>query len=135
MAGPPAGTAGESAWDAELAARTACPTHRKRLSEDQGFVRGRLTAPVPAHLLTAARPDTPVLILHGGADPVTPPAHARELAAGLPRATLGVLREGLHDVLNDASHRTTAAAVVLWLERLRADPGLRPILTVETGDL
>lgn len=77
----------------------------------------------------------PVLILHGGADPVTPPAHARELAAGLPRATLGVLREGLHDVLNDASHRTTAAAVVLWLERLRADPGLRPILTVETGDL
>ncbi|MFE3138351.1 alpha/beta hydrolase [Streptomyces scopuliridis] len=135
VAEPPTGTAGESAWDTELAARTACPTHRKRLSEDQGFVRGQLTAPVPAHLLAAARPDTPALILHGGADPVTPPEHARELAAGLPRATLGVLREGLHDVLNDASHRTTAAAVVLWLERLRADPALRPILTVETGDL
>ncbi|MFJ9031896.1 lysophospholipase [Streptomyces sp. NPDC102274] len=141
VAGPPAGTAGTagtagaSAWETELAARTACPTHRKRLSEDQGFVRGQLTAPVPAHLLAEARPDIPALILHGGADPVTPPEHARDRAAGLPRAILSVLREGLHDVLNDASHRTTAAAVVLWLERLRADPGLRPILTVETGDL
>ncbi|MFE4370735.1 alpha/beta hydrolase [Streptomyces sp. NPDC056835] len=135
VAGPPTGAAQESAWDAELAARTACPTHRKRLSEDQGFVRGQLTAPVPAHLLTEAWPDTPALILHGGSDPVTPPDRARELAAGLPGATLGVLREGLHDVLNDASHRTTAAAVVLWLERLRAGPERRPILTVETGDL
>ncbi|MFD7312957.1 alpha/beta hydrolase [Streptomyces sp. NPDC059883] len=134
-AGPPAGTAGTGTWDAELAARTACPTHRKRLSEDQGFVRGQLMAPVPAPLLAEARPEAPALILHGGADPVTPVEHARERAAGLPRATLGVLREGLHDVLNDASHRITAAAVVLWLERLRADPGLRPVLTVETGDL
>jgi alpha-beta hydrolase superfamily lysophospholipase len=121
----------ESDWDAELAARTACPTHRKRLTEDEGFVRGRLTAPVPAHLLADARPALPALILHGGADPISPLGQARELADRLPRATLGVLHEGLHDVLNDATHRTTAATVVLWLERLRADSEMRPILTLE----
>ncbi|WP_329060447.1 alpha/beta hydrolase [Streptomyces sp. NBC_01429] len=120
-------------WDGELAARTACPTHRARLTEDARFVRGRLTAPVPGHLLTDVRPAAPALILHGEADPVTPPEQARELAARLPRATLGVVHDGLHDVLNDASHRTAAAVLVLWLERLRADPGLSPILTIEQG--
>ncbi|MFF3751628.1 alpha/beta hydrolase [Streptomyces sp. NPDC002018] len=128
---PGAGTG--TAWDAELAARTACPTHRKRLTEDEGFVRGLLAGPVPDRLLAEALPDVPVLVLHGGSDPVTPPGQARDLAAGLPRATLGVVRDGLHDVLNDASHRTTAAVLVLWLERLRAGPELTPILTVEQG--
>ncbi|MFF5566964.1 alpha/beta hydrolase [Streptomyces sp. NPDC012623] len=120
-------------WEGELAARTACPTHRARLTEDAAFLRGRLTAPVPGHLLTDVRPAAPALILHGEADPVTPPEQARELAARLPRATLGVVHDGLHDVLNDASHRTAAAVIVLWLERLRADPGLSPILTIERG--
>ncbi|MGW9129956.1 hypothetical protein [Streptomyces sp. NPDC055681] len=42
---------------------------------------------------------------------------------------------GVHDVLNDASHRTAAATVVLWLERLRADRrDLRPILAVVEAD-
>ncbi|MEU3186145.1 alpha/beta hydrolase [Streptomyces sp. NPDC006923] len=124
---------GTSAWDDELAARTACPAHRRRLSEDADFERGRLTGPVPAGLLHDARPGCPALILHGEADPVTPVDQARDLAARLPRATLAVVHDGLHDVLNDASHRTTAAVIVLWLERLRADPGLSPLLTVERG--
>ncbi|MDX3850087.1 alpha/beta hydrolase [Streptomyces sp. AK02-01A] len=124
---------GTSTWDDELAARTACPAHRRRLSEDEGFERGRLTGPVPAGLLADARPGCPALILHGEADPVTSVDQARELAARLPRATLAVVHDGLHDVLNDASHRTTAAVIVLWLERLRADPGLSPLLTVERG--
>ncbi|MDX3225064.1 hypothetical protein [Streptomyces sp. ME19-01-6] len=98
---PPPGP--ELDWDTELAARTACPTHRKRLTEDERFARGRLTAPVPTRLLADARSALPALILH----------------------------EGLHDVLNDAAHRTTAAAIVLWLERLRADS---PILTeIQSG--
>ncbi|MFE2734779.1 hypothetical protein [Streptomyces sp. NPDC059349] len=33
-------------WQAELEARTACPTHRQRLTEDAGFSRGRLSEPV-----------------------------------------------------------------------------------------
>ncbi|WP_327232743.1 lysophospholipase [Streptomyces sp. NBC_01317] len=130
---PAAGAARDAAgpWEAELAARTACPAHRERLTDDEEFVRGSLDAPVPDRLRSEARPAAPVLVLHGGADPVTPLGQARELVARLPHATLGVVHDGLHDVLNDAAHRTTAAVVVLWLERLRADPGGRPILTVE----
>lgn len=125
--------AGEG-WDAELAARTACPVHRRRLAEDPGFARGRLGDPVPDALAAAAEtaaPELPVLVLHGDADLVTPADRARALAARLPRASLGVVRGGLHDTLNDASHRTTAAAVVQWLERLRGGPELSPILTIE----
>ena len=38
---------------------------------------------------------------------------------------------GRHDVLNDQTHRTVAAAVVLFLERLRQDAGPRPIAVWE----
>ncbi|MFJ6567898.1 alpha/beta hydrolase [Streptomyces sp. NPDC091292] len=122
----------ERTWDGELDARTACPTHRARLTDDPDFVRGRLDTPVPPHLRPDVRPDVPVLVLHGAADPLTPAAPVRDLAARLPRAAFGLLHDGRHDVLNDATHRSTAATVVLWLERLRADPDLRPVLTVET---
>ncbi|MGW6059233.1 alpha/beta hydrolase [Streptomyces sp. NPDC055189] len=133
-AGTAATTATPSApadWDAELEARTACPTHRQKLTGDADFAREQLSAPVPQHLLTDARPDLPALILHGAADPLTPLEQARTLAAHLPHASFGVLHEGLHDVLNDASHRTSAAHVIVWLERLRATADLRPILTLE----
>ena len=128
----------ERGWDAELAARTACPTHRKKLTDDRAFARGRLFGPVPAHLLPDARTDLPdlsdlpVLVLHGETDPITPLEQARDLAERLPRATFGVLHDGVHDVLNDATHRTTAATIVLWLERLCADPAMSPLLTLET---
>ncbi|MFE6158443.1 alpha/beta hydrolase [Streptomyces sp. NPDC056486] len=122
---------GPADWDTELGARTACPTHRQKLTDDADFERGQLSAPVPEHLLPDARPDLPALILHGAADPLTPLDRARALAERLPRAAFGVLHEGLHDVLNDASHRTTAAHIILWLERLRTDADLRPILTLD----
>ncbi|MER8161083.1 lysophospholipase [Streptomyces sp. NPDC094472] len=122
-----------SDWEAELAARTACPTHRKKITDDREFVRGRLLGPVPAHLLPDTRPGLPALVLHGQADPISPLEQARGLAERLPHATLGVLHEGVHDVLNDATHRTTAATIVLWLERLRAGREMGPLLTLETG--
>ncbi|MFF2847254.1 alpha/beta hydrolase [Streptomyces sp. NPDC058001] len=128
---PPPPTA-EWTWDGELDARTACPTHRERLTDDPDFARGRIGDPVPPHLRADALPDVPVLVLHGSADPLTPTARARDLAARLPRAAFGLLHDGRHDVLNDATHRSTAATVVLWLERLRAAPDLRPVLTIET---
>nr|WP_240968471.1 alpha/beta hydrolase [Streptomyces sp. HNM0575] len=87
---------------------------------------------VPSHLLSAARPALPALLLHGDSDPVTPLEQIRELADQLPRATLAVLHDGLHDVLNEAAHRTIAAAVVQWLERLRTDRSMSPLLTVES---
>ncbi|HEY1489369.1 MAG TPA: alpha/beta hydrolase [Micromonosporaceae bacterium] len=108
----------------ELDARTACPIHRARLHDDVAFVRGRLSAPVPSRLLAAAldaRVTVPVLLVHGGADPVAPVAGVRELAGRLPRAELAVVRGGRHDVLNDLHHRTVAGHIVGWLERLRID--------------
>ncbi|MEV0130213.1 alpha/beta hydrolase [Dactylosporangium sp. NPDC050688] len=117
-------------WEEELAARTACPTHQARLTGDTGFRRGALALPVAADLLAPAPVAVPVLVLHGEADTVSPVAGAERLAARLPRAELGTVRDGRHDVLNDATHRTVAAHVVQWLERLRADAGATPILTV-----
>ncbi|WP_329459238.1 alpha/beta hydrolase [Streptomyces sp. NBC_01497] len=120
----------DAGWDAELAARTSCPTHRARLSGDEVFVRGGLADPVPDSLRAEAVPGVPVLLLHGDADPVTPLEEAVRRAGRLPGAALGVVHGGVHDTLNDITHRTTAATVVLWLERLRANGAARPLLTL-----
>jgi pimeloyl-ACP methyl ester carboxylesterase len=124
-------------WDDELAARTTCPAHRARLADDDVFTRGSLGDPVPAGL-DPLSPDleledlrVPVLLLHGGADPVAALDPVRIVAARLPRAELAVTEDGRHDVLNDATHRTVAAQVVQWLERLRGGPDLTPIIAVE----
>lgn len=123
-------------FDAELDARTACPTHRARLADDGAFGRGELFAEVPPKLAEAVggldlrHLDTPVLVLHGDADPVAPVVQARALAARLPRAELATVHGGRHDVLNDLSHRTVAAHVVQWLERLRTGA---PILEVQSS--
>lgn len=123
-------------WAAELAARTACPAHRGRLDADPEFARGSLGEPVPAALAAAAeaalpRPGLPVLVVHGAADEVSPPAAARRLAARLPGAHLATVVEGRHDALNDIAHRSVAATVVQWLERLRAGAHLPVVITVE----
>ncbi len=47
------------------------------------------------------------------------PRHAMPCAA-LAELELVETVDGLHDALNDASHRSVAATIVLWLERLRA---------------
>jgi alpha-beta hydrolase superfamily lysophospholipase len=126
---------GSDDWDWELAARTTCPAHRARLTDDTSFVRGSLSDPVPARLAAALTDagleqlKAPVLVLHGGADPIAPLAGACALAARLPRAELAVVEPAPHDVLNDATHRSVAAHVVQWLERLRNGPELAPIIT------
>ena len=122
-------------WEDELAARTACPAHRGVLATAPGFTRGGFTEPVPEGLLTTAaappRDLPPVLVLHGAADPVAPVQAVRRFAADLPAATLVLVEDGRHDVLNDATHRSVAAQVVQWLERLRGGPALPRVLTVE----
>jgi alpha-beta hydrolase superfamily lysophospholipase len=72
-----------------------------------------------------------VLCLHGTADPVSPLADARERYAQAPRAELVSIAGGVHDVLNDATHRTVAATIVLFLERLRLGAELPPIAISE----
>jgi alpha-beta hydrolase superfamily lysophospholipase len=129
---------GALAWVDELAARTACPTHQARLSDDSGVVRGGLATPVPAELTgIVAEPSLadlaiPVLFVHGGADVIAPLAGARTLAGRLPAAELAIVDGGRHDVLNDLHHRTVAAHVTQWLERLRTSPAAASILTVES---
>ncbi|KQC37666.1 serine aminopeptidase domain-containing protein [Frankia sp. ACN1ag] len=113
---------GEGRWAAELAARTACPTHQARLSADPHLRRGGLDTPVPPAWLAdgdLGRVDLPVLGLHGTADLVSPLGQVRARYAAAPRAELVTIDGGKHDALNDATHRTAAAAVVLFLERLR----------------
>jgi len=125
VAGMPAG---ERAPEADAAQRTACPVHLGVLGE----AGARAAAPAPA----VAVPDAavlssivaPVLAIHGGADQVAPFAAVRETLGALPDLELVETVDGLHDALNDQSHRSVAATIVLWLERLRATGIHHPIV-------
>lgn len=113
LAGLPLGsTAAPTDRDAELAARTACPIHGALLTDDPDFRWGALGADVPA--APDVLPEVPVLLLHGEADPVAPVDPVRALAGA--RAELAVVRDGMHDVLNDQFHRIVSARLVQFLE-------------------
>ena len=126
-------TASASSWEAELEARTACPTHRGRLAGPI-LRRGALYEPVPDGWLDLAdlkAVGVPVLGLHGAADPISPLAAARERYAAAPHAELVSITDGRHDAFNDITHRTAAATIILFLERLRLGTGLPPIAVRE----
>ncbi|MEY9989022.1 pimeloyl-ACP methyl ester carboxylesterase [Streptomyces sp. V4I8] len=122
LVGLPTGPWTSGSWETEVEARTACPTHQGRLTNDPGFRRGALSDAVPGPRLE--RVTVPVLALHGKDDVVSPVGKALD-AYGDARTVL--FNGGRHDVLNDALHRTAAATVVLFLERLRLSPELAPI--------
>lgn len=124
----------DDAWTDELGARTSCPAHRGLLAADPDFRPGALGEDVPAALAEAAGaavPGVPALVVHGAADPVSPPATARRFAGRL-AAELVLVADGRHDALNDATHRSVAAAVVQWLERLRGGPHLPVQIVTDT---
>jgi pimeloyl-ACP methyl ester carboxylesterase len=128
--------AGSPEWEQELALRSSCPTHRGRLTEDAGFRRGSLFDPVPDRLRAFLDLDDdakydvvgPTLVVHGAADLLAPPALATRLVSRLPQAELVLVAGAPHDVLNDATHRSVAAAIVQWLERLRGGAPFSPII-------
>jgi alpha-beta hydrolase superfamily lysophospholipase len=129
------GAAADS-WETELDARTTCPTHRGRIS-DQLVTRGALYSEVPAELLEHASLtaiEQPILGLHGQEDPISSLEHARESILSAPRAEFVSIAGARHDVLNDQSHRTVAATTVLWLERLRVDNELALIAHAEHAE-
>jgi Rrf2 family protein len=101
--------------DAELAARTACPVHRAVLDADPAFRWGALDPALESALPAPppALPPLPTLLLHGELDPVAPVSAVRALAG---TAELAVVRDGVHDVLNDQFHRIVAARLVTFLE-------------------
>jgi alpha-beta hydrolase superfamily lysophospholipase len=119
-------SAGVGSWDDEVAARTACPVHTRVISSDEAFERGALNQPLPWESVSLAPSGKPTLVLHGTADPVTPVADAVAPFAG--RARVRLVEGGVHDVLNDATHRAVAATVVLFLESLRLGPELPDIV-------
>ncbi|GGU22085.1 alpha/beta hydrolase [Streptomyces coeruleorubidus] len=118
-------------WEAELDQRTACPTHRGRLASDDAFRRGALTDTAAADLPALEGIAVPVLALHGADDTVSPLPAAGRAYRALPGVELVSLAGTRHDALNDVTHRTAAATIVLFLERLRLSPGLAPIAVRE----
>lgn len=113
------GAAATGSWEEQLDARTACPTHRQVITDDQAFDRGALADRLPWADLTAPDPAKPVLVLHGTADTITPADQVTALYGKAGRARVRLVDDGRHDVLNDLSHRSVAATIVLFLESLR----------------
>jgi pimeloyl-ACP methyl ester carboxylesterase len=137
LAGLPGyGTHEAATWDDELDGRTHCTVHRGVLSDDAAVQRGTLDDAVPSELLDAVYGSTaeiPHLLLVGDSDPYADRAALTAAAKSLPSARLAVVRGGHHDVLNDLQHRSVAAAVVTFLETLRDEASLVPIVSVESS--
>nr|WP_314843973.1 hypothetical protein [uncultured Microbacterium sp.] len=109
--------------DAELpvpadAERTACPVHLGVLAGETPVEGDAPAEPLPSPSDLAAIA-VPVLAVHGGADIVSPLEHVATALRRVPDLDLLETVDGLHDALNDQSHRSVAASIVLWLERLR----------------
>lgn len=108
---------------AQLDARSACPVHRRVLTDPDAVDLTALARDLPFEL-ARPRPDkvlVPVLALHGDADAVAPSAEAVAYYERLPQARIAIVAGGRHDILNDLSHRSVAATVILFLEQLRND--------------
>jgi alpha-beta hydrolase superfamily lysophospholipase len=122
LAGLPTGAWTADSWEEEATARTACPTHQGRLTNDPDFRRGAIdeTPDLPEPRLDLVH--VPVLALHGKDDTISPLDRALNVYDGHPSVHTVIFHGGRHDVLNDALHRTAAATVVLFLERLRLAP-------------
>jgi alpha-beta hydrolase superfamily lysophospholipase len=121
--------AAADSWEEELEARTACPTHRRVITEDASFARGALARPLPWPEVSLPAPTKPVLVLHGSLDPITSVDRAFAAYLGNPHASLHVVVNAHHDALNDLMHRSAAATVVLWLERLKLGADLPVIVS------
>jgi alpha-beta hydrolase superfamily lysophospholipase len=116
-------------WDAEVEARTGCPNHQRVLGAGAALPGALLTAHIPTALIDQADyagDGLPTLGLHGEADLISP----LETVRSRYRGRLVTIAGGRHDVLNDLSHRTVAATIVLFLERLRLGAGLPEIARV-----
>lgn len=127
VAGVPVDVSGEQPADAE---RTACPLHLGVLGTAEARTDESVVEELPGAERLAAI-SVPVFAVHGGADAVSPLARAQEALSAIGDLELLETVDGLHDALNDQQHRSVAASLVLWLERLRgADPGAPVVRTL-----
>jgi pimeloyl-ACP methyl ester carboxylesterase len=115
-----------SALDAPLEDRSACPVHLGLLGTAANFSPETPAVSPAAADLTAV--GVPVLAVHGEADAITPFATAAEHYRRLAQLELWQTVGGKHDAFNDANHRSVAAAIVQFLERLRLGDVTQPVL-------
>jgi alpha-beta hydrolase superfamily lysophospholipase len=97
-------------WNDELALRSACPVHHRALPA--GSRAARCTDRADPVVV-------PVLAVHGSADAISDVTVATTFLSTIPGADGVVIEGGKHEVLNDVTHRTVAALIVQFLERLR----------------
>jgi len=129
LAGLPTSSAHHASGE-EQALRSACPVHRRTLDDESLITPGALDLAVPEELLDLDPTGIaiPALVLHGEADPVVALDDAIAAARAIPGAEVVSVAGGLHDILNDLSHRSVAATIVLFLERLKAGTRIvRPV--------
>jgi pimeloyl-ACP methyl ester carboxylesterase len=122
--------------DSEAEQRASCPGHQRLLRDSGLLTAGALTRErIPEALrepLDLAAVTVPVLGLHGDNDFISPIDRIRSVYSGLPHAKLLTVDDGRHDVLNASHHRSVAASVVLFLERLRLGSDL-PLIVGQTS--
>lgn len=118
-------------WQAELDARTTCTAHQRVIAQATrtslfadatAITTADLTQPDDAPL------DVPVLAVHGAADRISPAEQAVAAYRTLGARQVTLVTDGRHDVLNDAAHRTVAATVVQFLERVRLGADLPEVV-------
>lgn len=118
--------------DSEIASRTACPAHRAVLSSVLPTTRSvpptGLRVDGRGSGLGATAVTVPVLAVHGVDDTISPIGAALDFYRRAGVAEVHQVVGGLHDILNDVTHRSVAATTVLFLERLRLDGGVAPIV-------
>jgi len=120
-AGLPNGTGIVGDAQAQIDVRSACPVHRSVLANPDALDPLALSRDLPSSL-TLPRPAdiaVPLLAFHGSADLVASSDAALAYYEDVPNARVAIVPDGRHDILNDVSHRSVAATVVLFLEELR----------------
>lgn len=122
---------------ADPSQRTACPVHLGVLADATAALSVAAPDVAVPHVAVPeaealASISVPVLAVHGGADPLSPLPAVAERLATIPAVEVVETVDGLHDAFNDQSHRSVAATIVLWLERLRAGDISRPIVRAVT---
>jgi len=121
-------------WVAELAAGGDLDLDPAALSSEPAYLDALVTDPLAftsarsAETLASTLPPAwteveavlpavtrPILLVHGGQDPIAPTDEARRWADRLPAGRAAVIPGSLHDVLNDRSHETVALIVAAFV--------------------
>lgn len=120
----------------ELSLRSACPAHGAVVEaavETESLVTSDVEPikPVLPKLKDEikARGTVPSVIIHGTDDVIAPIDQVRTLLQNWTSAEFIAIRTGLHDIINDVNHRTVAAEIISFAERLRQGTNAPLIVT------